>query len=63
MKTYNIVMLDDGLGFGDFIACCPVCGNSITVPIGYKGTYTQCSTCGVTICLKEEENPDGREIS
>ena len=33
MKALDMIMKDDGCGFGDKIGCCPKCGEPFSVPI------------------------------
>ena len=33
LKALNLVMKDDGFGFGDQVGHCPKCGNKFSIPI------------------------------
>ena len=33
MEVLELVMKDDGLGYGDQVACCPKCGEPFCLPL------------------------------
>ena len=56
MTVMDIVMKDDGLGFGDKVGCCPICNTPFVVPIeilfnSNKPESYPCSNCGQMIRL------------
>ena len=51
MEILDLVMKDDGLGFGDQIACCPKCEKPFVIPLEIafsKKTidFFPCKYCG-----------------
>ena len=54
MDILDIIMKDDGLGFGDKVGCCPVCETPFFIPIEIffskeKPSAIPCNNCGQMI--------------
>lgn len=50
----DLVMLDDGFGLGDMIACCPICKTPFTMPMSLvwakeKPKILPCNKCGTLL--------------
>jgi hypothetical protein len=57
MKALDMIMKDDGCGFGDKIGCCPKCGEPFSVPIeiAFKKRDLKeypCRYCGQLVKIK-----------
>ena len=56
MEALELVMKDDGLGYGDQIACCPKCGEPFCLPLSIafaksKPSTYPCNNCNQLIKL------------
>ena len=56
MEALDLVFKNDGLGYGDQIACCPKCGKPFCLPFKYvfsnkKPPAYPCEKCGQLIKL------------
>lgn len=57
-KVYETIMLDDGCGFGDMVACCPNCKMPFDLPFyivfsDKKPEYYPCRYCGSLLKIPE----------
>ena len=56
MEALDLIFKNDGLGYGDQIACCPKCGKPFCLPFKYvfsnkKPPAYPCEKCGQLIKL------------
>lgn len=57
MKALDMIMKDDGCGFGDKIGCCPKCENPFNIPIEVLFNNKNlkeypCKYCGQLVKIK-----------
>ena len=57
MKALDMIMKDDGCGFGDKIGCCPKCEEPFVVPLKIAFSKSEikefpCKHCGQLVKIK-----------
>lgn len=45
-NAIETIMVNDGCGYGDMVACCPECEEPFFIPLKWTGNSYPCSRCG-----------------